>query len=132
MLRTSLLLLSASAASARVASPSAAAAVAAAAGTPRSPWSLAALPPVGSVVGFEPVTLPAFGLRHCDYVASVCPIEGGNDDFRFKIVAALSGAPAPSYSLQSTNFVEMYLAPIVGGQQVLHDLLGVSALLHAL
>ena len=53
--------------------------------------SFGALPPVGSYVGLEPIDAVGMGLRHCDYVSSVCPSESGNDDFRFKIVKALNG-----------------------------------------
>ena len=69
---------------------------------------------MGSYVGLEPIDAVGMGLRHCDYVASVCPSESGNDDFRFKIVKALNGDAAPAFSLQSANFPDQYLSPVAG------------------
>ena len=79
----SLILLSgfAAVAAVRRATPSAAARAAAA---PRpAAYSSGALPPLNSFIGLEPISAPdTMGLRHCDYVCSVCAAEEGNDDFR--------------------------------------------------
>ena len=72
--------------------------------------ALAALPPLGSSIYLVPSTNPLnHALRHCDYIASFDEPEQGNNDFRFTLVAALNGAPAPAYSLQSVNFPEQHL-----------------------
>ena len=71
----------------------------------------AALPPLGTVVYISPSTSKLDqAIRHCNYFASFDPFEGGNDDFSFRLVAALNGAPAPAYSFQSVNFPTMYVS----------------------
>ena len=70
-----------------------------------------ALPPLGTIVFISPSTSKLDqAIRHCNYFASFDPYEGGNDDFSFRLVAALNNAPAPSYSFQSVNFPSMYLS----------------------
>jgi hypothetical protein len=69
-----------------------------------------ALPPLGTAVYVVPSVNPLNqALRHCNYVASFDGIEAGSDDFRFTLVAALNGAPAPAFSLRSVNFPEQHL-----------------------
>jgi len=65
--------------------------------------SVAGLPPLHSLISFEPITSPGTTLRHCDYVTSTCPPETGNEDFIFLLVPALNKAPSPFFSVQSTN-----------------------------
>ena len=78
-------------------------------------------PPFGAIVTATLYKNPAVALRHCNYVASFTPNDG-SDDFRFKIVPARNGAPAPAASLQSVNFPSMYFAPTGAGLA-----LGISA-----
>lgn len=68
------------------------------------------LPPLNSIVYIAPALNPlAISFRHCDYFGSFMPVEASNLDFRFRIVAALNGAPLPAVSFQSTNFATQYL-----------------------
>ena len=87
--------------------------------------SAALPPPMGTVVSFEPHALSSVALRHCDYVASFTP-DDGSDDFRFKVVPALNGAPSPGASLQSINYPNMHFGPTGKGLA-----LGISASLDA-
>lgn len=64
-------------------------------------------------VSFYPVIDTTLSLRHCNYVASACPYEEGNEDFEFKAVKALNG-DSTAISFQSVNFPDMYLTPIFG------------------
>lgn len=65
---------------------------------------LTGLPPIHSLISFEPVTRLGTTLRHCNYVTSTCPPQDGNEDYIFKLVPALNKAPSPAFSIQSTNF----------------------------
>jgi hypothetical protein len=79
------------------------------------------IPPFGAIVTATLYKNPSVALRHCNYVASFTPNDG-SDDFRFKLVPARNGAPAPAASLQSVNFPTMYFAPTGKGLA-----LGISA-----
>jgi hypothetical protein len=50
----------------------------------------------------EPISNDVLGLRHCNYIVEATPIEGGSNDFNFKVVNALNGACDPSHTPQST------------------------------
>jgi hypothetical protein len=62
-------------------------------------------------VSFYPITDLTLTLRHCNYVASACPYEDGNEDFEFKVVPAKNG-DASAVTFQSVNFPDMFLQPI--------------------
>jgi hypothetical protein len=71
--------------------------------------SLAALPPFGAHVSLEPTNSLLSGVRHCNYQLSTTnPIEDGNQDFSFKLVAGLSGT---GISFQSVNYDTKYMCP---------------------
>lgn len=72
--------------------------------------NVAALP---TYVSFYPISDLSLTIRHCNYVASACPYEDGNEDFEFKVVTAKNGDPQ-SVSFQSVNFPDMFLTPIFG------------------
>jgi hypothetical protein len=77
------------------------AAVAAAAASP---------PPLGPLAGIYPLVSFSLGLRHCNYVASVCPLEEGNADFSWNVVAPLlAGAPAGAVSLSPRAFPQIII-----------------------
>ncbi len=64
----------------------------------------AAPPPAfNSYVTLQSVKDAGRRFRHCDYVASFCAFEEGNEDFVFKVVPARNGAALPALSLQSSN-----------------------------
>ena len=73
----------------------------------------AAAPPLGPLNGVYPVVSFSLGLRHCNYVASVCPLEEGNSDFEWDVVAPLlPGAPAGAVSLSPRAFPDHFLSII--------------------
>ncbi len=64
------------------------------------------IPPLPSpfpAQGMEPISNDVLGLRHCNYIVEATPIEGGSNDFNFKVVNALNGACDPSHTPQSTS-----------------------------
>ena len=70
----------------------------------------AAIPPLNSSIWLLPAGPNGFlqALRHCDFACSFMPYEAGNNDFSFKLVAALDGSPS-SFSLQSVNYPDHYV-----------------------
>lgn len=72
--------------------------------------AVAAQPSPGPLGTVSPLANLRLGLRHCNYVASACPLENGVQDFMFVSVAALNGQGAPAFSLQSVNYPTFYLA----------------------
>lgn len=64
----------------------------------------AAFPAPGTAATFEPSSNSAVNMRHCDYVCSVDPLESGNEDFQFNVIAPLNGNNDPSFvSFSSAN-----------------------------
>ena len=69
------------------------------------------LPPLGTIVNLVPATMPLFGVRHCYSQAYVTPLAKKDNDFGFKLVAALNGAPG-AVSFESVNYNTSFLAEV--------------------
>ena len=60
--------------------------------------------------------MSSYSFRHCDAQGYITEHEINNDDFRFKIVPALNGAPN-GISFESVNFANYYIAPMPGSPE---------------
>ena len=81
----------------------------------------AALPPYKSIVAIAPVTDLTAAVRHCAFdLSTTSPIDDGNDDFSFRLVAGLSGAGGVSF--QSVNYGTKYICP----RAAFHGALGIG------
>jgi hypothetical protein len=72
------------------------------------------VPPFGSIVNIVPVVQPFYSFRHCDAQGFITMTDN-DDDHKFKLVAALNGAPN-AVSLQSVNYPTYYVAPVAGAE----------------
>lgn len=69
------------------------------------------LPPLGTIVNLVPATMPLYGFRHCYSQAYVTPLSRKDNDFRFRLVAGLNGAPG-AVSFESVNYNTSYIAQV--------------------
>jgi hypothetical protein len=69
----------------------------------------AAQPQPGPLGQISPLANLKMGFRHCNYIASACPLEQGNTDFSFAAIPAKNGQPAPAFSLQSVSYPTYYI-----------------------